>query len=56
MAQRTGLSPSTIGQIWRRFELKPHLQDGFKLSTDPLFVDKIVDSSACITIRRKRPN
>ena len=43
MAQRTGLSPSTIGRIWRRFELKPHLQDGFKLSTDPLFVDKIVD-------------
>ena len=29
--------------IWRKFDLKPHLQDGFKLSTDPLFVDKIVD-------------
>jgi transposase len=43
MAQRSGLSPSTIGRIWRRFDLKPHLQDGFKLSTDPLFVEKIVD-------------
>ena len=43
MAQRSGLSPSTIGRIWRKFDLKPHLQDGFKLSTDPLFVDKIVD-------------
>jgi transposase len=43
MAQRAGLSPSTIGRIWRKFDLKPHLQDGFKLSTDPLFVDKIVD-------------
>jgi transposase len=43
MAQRTGLSPSTIGRIWRKFDLKPHVQDGFKLSTDPLFVDKIVD-------------
>jgi transposase len=43
MAQRSGLSPSTIGRIWRKFELKPHLQDGFKLSTDPLFVAKIVD-------------
>ena len=43
MAQRSGLSASTIGRIWRKFELKPHLQDGFKLSTDPLFVEKIVD-------------
>ncbi|WP_372489510.1 helix-turn-helix domain-containing protein [Candidatus Mycolicibacterium alkanivorans] len=43
MAKRSGLSPSTIGRIWRRFELKPHLVDGFKLSTDPLFVDKVVD-------------
>jgi transposase len=43
MAQRSGLSPSTIGRIWRKFDLKPHVQDGFKLSTDPLFVDKIVD-------------
>jgi transposase len=43
MAQRAGLSPSTIGRIWRKFDLKPHLQDGFKLSTDPLFVEKIVD-------------
>jgi transposase len=43
MAARTGLSKSTIGRIWRRFELKPHLVDGFKLSTDPLFVAKVVD-------------
>ena len=43
MAQRSGLSPSTIGRIWRKFELKPHRQDGFKLSSDPQFVEKIVD-------------
>ena len=43
MAARTGLSRSTIGRIWRQFELKPHVQDSFKLSTDPLFVDKVVD-------------
>jgi transposase len=43
MARRSGLSPSTIGRIWRRFELKPHLDDRFKLSTDPLFVEKVVD-------------
>jgi len=43
MAARTGLSKSTIGRIWKRFDLKPHLQDSFKLSTDPLFVEKVVD-------------
>jgi len=43
MAERSGLSKSTIGRIWRKFELRPHLVDEFKLSTDPLFVDKVVD-------------
>jgi transposase-like protein/transposase/transcriptional regulator with XRE-family HTH domain len=43
MARRSGLSPSTIGRIWRKFDLKPHLSDGFKLSSDPLFVEKVVD-------------
>lgn len=43
MARRTGLSKSTIGRIWKRFDLKPHLQDSFKLSTKPRFVDKVVD-------------
>jgi len=43
MAERTGLSKSTIGRIWRAFELKPHRADGFKLSNDPLFVDKVYD-------------
>ncbi|MBT2542308.1 IS630 family transposase [Streptomyces sp. ISL-44] len=43
MAQRTGLSKSTIGRIWKKFDLKPHLQDSFKLSTDPQFVAKVVD-------------
>jgi transposase len=43
MARRTGLSKSTIGRIWKKFDLKPHLQDSFKLSTDPQFVDKVVD-------------
>lgn len=43
MAKRSGLSESTIGRIWRRFDLKPHRSDGFKLSTDPLFIEKVVD-------------
>src|SRR5690348_2434602 len=43
MAKRSGLSKSSVGRIWRRFDLKPHLQDSFKLSTDPFFVEKVVD-------------
>jgi len=43
MADRTGLSASTIGRIWKTFGLKPHLTDGFKLSNDPLFVEKVYD-------------
>jgi transposase/transcriptional regulator with XRE-family HTH domain len=43
MAKRSGLSKSTIGRIWRKFDLKPHLADGFKLSSDPMFVAKVVD-------------
>src|SRR6201996_3952644 len=43
MARRSGLSKSTVGRIWRKFDLKPHLSDTFKLSTDPLFIEKVVD-------------
>jgi transposase len=43
MATETGLSRSTVGRIWRAFSLKPHLVDTFKLSTDPLFIEKVRD-------------
>ncbi len=43
MAAETGLSRSTIGRIWREFRLKPHLVDTFKLSADPLFIEKVRD-------------
>jgi transposase len=43
MAKRSRLSRSTIGRIWADFELKPHLVDGFKMSSDPFFVDKVID-------------
>jgi transposase/transcriptional regulator with XRE-family HTH domain len=43
MAERSGLSKSTIGRIWKAFELKPHRAEGFKLSNDPLFVEKVYD-------------
>lgn len=43
MAEKSGLSKSTVGRIWRDFGLKPHRAETFKLSTDPLFVEKVVD-------------
>jgi hypothetical protein len=43
MAARTGLGKSTIGRIWKKFDLRPHLQDSFKLSADPFFAGKAVD-------------
>src|SRR5213075_1914448 len=32
-----------VSRIWRAFGLKPHLVDTWKLSTDPLFIDKVRD-------------
>jgi transposase/transcriptional regulator with XRE-family HTH domain len=43
MAKRSGLSKSSIGRIWRTFNVRPHRTDGFKLSNDPLFVEKMYD-------------
>jgi transposase len=43
MAKHSGLSKSTVGRIWKAFRLKPHLAETFKLSTDPLFIDKVRD-------------
>jgi transposase len=43
MAKRSGLSQSTIGRIWRAFGLQPHRVEGFKLSKDPLFIEKVRD-------------
>jgi transposase len=43
MAKESGLSDSTIGRVWQAFGLKPHLSETFKLSPDPLFVEKVRD-------------
>ena len=43
MAQAMCLSQTAISRIWRAFGLQPHRQETFKLSTDPLFVDKVRD-------------
>jgi len=43
MAEASGLSHMTVKRIWSAFGLEPHRVDTFKLSTDPLFVDKVRD-------------
>jgi transposase len=43
MAKASGLGRTTIQQIWRAFGLQPHRTDTFKLSTDPLLIDKVRD-------------
>jgi transposase len=43
MAKAAGLAPSTVQRIWKAFSLQPHRVETFKLSTDPLFVEKVRD-------------
>jgi transposase len=43
MAKRTGMSQSAISRIWRAFALQPHRSETFKLSKDPLFIEKVRD-------------
>lgn len=43
MAKAAGLNQTAVSRIWRAFGLKPHLVDTWKLSTDPLFIDKVRD-------------
>jgi transposase len=43
MARRSGLSQSAVSRIWRAFALQPHRTESFKLSTDPLFIEKVRD-------------
>jgi transposase len=43
MASATGLSQTAVSRIWRAFGLQPHRQETFKLSTDPMFVEKVRD-------------
>ena len=43
MAEAVGLSHTTVGRIWRTFGLQPHIVRTFKLSDDPLFIEKVRD-------------
>jgi len=43
MAAATGLNQTAISRIWRAFSLQPHRVEHWKLSKDPLFVEKVRD-------------
>jgi transposase len=43
MASVAGVSQSTVSRVWRAFGLQPHRVEHWKLSKDPLFVEKVRD-------------
>jgi transposase len=43
MAAEVGLTQNAVLRIWQAFGLQPHRQDTWKLSKDPLFIDKVRD-------------
>jgi len=43
MAREVGLSQTAVSRIWRAFGLQPHRTETWKLSRDPLFIDKVRD-------------
>jgi transposase len=66
MAKASGLSQTAVVRIWHAFGLQPHRAETFKLSTDPLFIEKVRDivglylnpSGSCdgVVRRREKPN
>lgn len=43
MAKASGMSPTSVHRVWHAFALEPHRSETFKLSTDPLFIEKVRD-------------
>ena len=43
MADAAGVSKSTVHRVWTAFNIQPHRQKHFKLSTDPFFAEKVRD-------------
>lgn len=43
LAKQVGMSPASVGRIWQAFGLKPWQTDTFKLSEDPMFIEKVRD-------------
>ena len=51
LAKATGVSPMSVHRIWQAFGLQPHRTKSFKLSPDPLLIDKV--RGECPTGSRK---
>lgn len=43
MAEAVGISHATVSRIWKAFGLQPHRSESFKLSPDPLLIEKVRD-------------
>src|SRR5258708_4565725 len=43
LAKRAGISPTSVHRIWRAFGLQPWRTEDFKISPDPLLIDKVRD-------------
>jgi transposase len=43
LARKTGLSHMTVSRVWHAFGLQPHRSQSFKLSPDPLLIEKVRD-------------
>jgi transposase len=43
LAKQVGLTQTAVARIWKAFALQPHRTDTFKLSKDPLFIEKVRD-------------
>src|SRR6266436_6070001 len=43
LARQVGISPTSVHRIWRSFGLQPWRTEDFKISPDPLLIDKIRD-------------
>jgi len=52
LARRAGISPTSVHRIWRAFGLQPWRVEDFKISPDPLLIDKVRDVVGCTWRRR----
>jgi transposase len=43
LAEKLGVSQSSVSRVWRAFKLQPHRTSTFTLSTDDFFVEKVRD-------------
>src|SRR3954447_23889677 len=56
MAAEVGLTQNAILRIWHAYGLQPHRRENWKLSTAPLFIDKVQTSWACTWTRPSAPS